>query len=54
MKYIGQMIAVEIFVAFFEVMFPVPRDRGPFVPSLADQQAGRSWWRRAAGSASAA
>jgi hypothetical protein len=40
MKYIGQMIAVEIFVAFFEVMFLYREIVAAFMPSLADQQAG--------------
>jgi hypothetical protein len=40
MKYVGQMIAVEIFVAFFEVMFLYREIVVAFMPSLADQQAG--------------
>jgi len=40
MKYVGQMIAVEIFVAFFEVMFLYREIVAAFMPSLADQQAG--------------
>jgi len=40
LKYIGQMIAVEIFVAFFEVMFLYREIVTAFMPSLADQQAG--------------
>jgi len=40
MKYVGQMIAVEMFVAFFEVMFLYREIVAAFMPSLADQQAG--------------
>jgi len=40
MKYVGQMIAVEIFVAFFEVVFLYREIVAAFMPSLADQQAG--------------
>jgi hypothetical protein len=40
MKYIGQMIAVEMFVGFFEVMFLYREIVAAFIPSLADQQAG--------------
>ena len=40
MTYVGQMIAVEIFVAFFEVMFLYREIVTAFMPSLADQQAG--------------
>src|SRR5436309_14950491 len=40
MKYVAQMIAVEIFVAFFEVMFLYREIVTAFMPALADQQAG--------------
>jgi len=40
MKYVAQMIAVEIFVAFFEVMFLYREIVAAFMPALADQQAG--------------
>jgi hypothetical protein len=39
-KYIGQMVAVELFVAFFEVVFFYRELVAAFLPSLADQQAG--------------
>jgi hypothetical protein len=40
MKYVGQMIAVEVFVAFFEVIFLYREIVAAFIPSLADQRAG--------------
>jgi len=40
LRYIGQMIAVEIFVAFFEVMFLYREIVAALIPSLADQEAG--------------
>jgi hypothetical protein len=40
LKYVAQMVAVEIFVAFFEVMFLYREIVSAFIPSLADQQAG--------------
>ena len=40
MKYVGQMIAVEVFVIFFEVMFLYRELVVAFVPALAEQMAG--------------
>ena len=37
-KYVGQMVAVELFVLFFEVMFLYREIVAAFIPSLADQR----------------
>jgi hypothetical protein len=39
-KYIGQMVAIELFVGFFEVMFLYREIVVTFVPQIADQHAG--------------
>jgi hypothetical protein len=39
-KYIGQMVAIELFVAFFEVMFLYREIVATLIPSIADQRAG--------------
>ena len=39
-KYVGQMVAIELFVAFFEVMFLYREIVSTFIPSIADQRAG--------------
>ena len=39
-KFIAQMLAIELFVAFFEVMFLYREIVTTFIPSIADQRAG--------------